>query len=31
MDTTTETYWQRVERETAEATDLIWNFRDDPM
>jgi hypothetical protein len=31
MDTTTETYWQRVERETTEATDLIWNFRDDPM
>jgi len=31
MDTTTETYWQRVERETAEATDLIWALKDDPM
>lgn len=31
MDTTTETYWQRVERETTEATDLIWLLKDDPM
>lgn len=31
MDTTTETYWQRIERETTEATDLIWALKDDPM
>jgi hypothetical protein len=31
MDTTTETYRQRIERETAEATDLIWSLKDDPM
>lgn len=30
-DTDTETFWQRVERETIEATDLIWEMRTDPM
>jgi hypothetical protein len=31
MDTTTETYRQRIERETAEATELVWRLKDDPM
>jgi hypothetical protein len=31
MPTTTETYRQRIERETAEATELVWRLKDDPM